>query len=80
MTLNVIQVRLAIGTPNHFQMEIDIRLLAGIQHFEQIAAELFASWAGEPFLPPNGADGMITAFPLLHGEAEFVAEIFVGAE
>src|SRR5262249_45979473 len=65
--LQVGQVGHAVRAADRVQVEVDIILRPLVEDLEKIAAQLLARRAGQALAPPDGAEGMIAAVPLLHG-------------
>src|SRR5581483_2009134 len=72
--LQVRKIRQAKRTRDRLQVKIDIVLPRFVEHLQKVAAELLARRAGEPFAPPNGAQGMLAAVALLHDEPQEPAQ------
>src|SRR5205085_4328512 len=58
LRLQIRQIRSAEGTGDRLQMEAEIIHQVIVKRFEQVASQLFARRAAEPFAPPDGADRM----------------------
>ena len=62
------EVRGAVGTDNRVQMEVDVFLPRFVVDLEEIAAEVFARWTGQPFYAArwrraNVRRGRVPAWP-----------------
>lgn len=76
----VLQARLTVAALGDFEVEAKIVLLAGVEHAEEMAAELFPRRAAEAMAPPNGAKRMDARIAAADGGGELFLQRLVVAQ